>query len=93
MSIREDLAPGSTVIRLEATDDDDGANAVLTYTIMSQSGGENFELNPTTGDVTTLRSFNRETFAGPYTVIVSALLKMACYYSTAMCHYWDMSVK
>ncbi len=26
-------------------------------------------------------------------VEVLTLLKMACYYNTTMCHYWDMSVK
>ncbi len=32
-------------------------------------------------------------FLGTAEIVQPTLLKMGCYYSTPMCHYWDMSVK
>ena len=77
-TIPEDLPMGSTVTQLIAVDADADGNSRLQYSILSQAGGDgstSFAIETDTGVVTTLTTFDRESFAGPYTIIVSVVLK------------------
>ena len=59
-TIFENQPSGHSVVRVSATDADVGENAVLTYSILSGVGSENFAMNSTTGVVTTTKSLDRE---------------------------------
>lgn len=74
-SIFEDALPNFAVIEITAMDDDSGEFGRLNYTISDVfgSGGVNgtFVIDNATGIVRTAGTFDRETFAGPYIIIVS----------------------
>ncbi|ELR48045.1 Protocadherin-16 [Bos mutus] len=55
--LRENSPPGTSLLTLQATDPDLGANGQVTYGGIS---GENFSLDPDTGVLTTLRALDRE---------------------------------
>ena len=65
------------ICQVTAEDDDADENRLLRYTIMSVapdttgSGIGGFEMDVNTGTVRTTGSFNREMFAGPYSITVS----------------------
>ncbi|XP_069487405.1 protocadherin-23 [Ambystoma mexicanum] len=59
-SVREDLAAGSLVIELLASDDDEGLNGQVTYSLDSGGLGV-FNVNRTTGTIVTTRALDRET--------------------------------
>ena len=69
------------VCQMTAVDDDADENGLLRYTIISVSpdatgmvGIGGFEMDVNTGTVRTTGSFDREMFAGPYSIAVSVSL-------------------
>lgn len=77
-SIFEDAPPGSSVIRLIATDADSGDLGRVVYTVSDVQGptqpipsaNGTFVIGYTTGIVSTEGYFDRELFPGPYVVTV-----------------------
>ncbi|XP_078534042.1 protocadherin-23 [Lissotriton helveticus] len=59
-SLREDLAAGSVVLDLLATDKDEGSNGEVTYSLTDSTMGV-FAINKTTGAIVTTQSLDRET--------------------------------
>ncbi|XP_077870510.1 protocadherin gamma-A5-like, partial [Saccoglossus kowalevskii] len=57
--ILEEEAGGVMITYVTATDEDDGTNAEWTYTIVDRLSNE-FTVDGATGEVTTLRAFDRE---------------------------------
>ncbi|XP_054550287.1 protocadherin gamma-B1 isoform X36 [Talpa occidentalis] len=55
VSLRETVPPGTFVLQVTATDQDEGINAEITYTFLNAptSTGFLFNLNPNTGDIST----------------------------------------
>ncbi|XP_070270861.1 protocadherin gamma-B1 isoform X19 [Myotis yumanensis] len=53
--LQENVPGGTSVLRVKATDQDEGANAQITYAFLSAPTSTNllFNLNPNTGDITT----------------------------------------
>ena len=47
----ENTAPGATVLTVTATDDDQGSNAVITYSLVG-GATDQFRINPSTGAIT-----------------------------------------
>lgn len=76
-SIFENVLPGFAVITLIAEDDDSGDFGRVVYSIANVQGpaapqpNGTFTINEETGAVSTVGLFDRETFTGPYIVIVS----------------------
>lgn len=76
-SIAEDIAAGSSVTTLTATDLDSGEFSRLVYSISAVQGPPLDQLNGTfvidaySGVVSTVGSFDREVFEGPYIITVS----------------------
>uniref|UniRef100_Q5PQQ0 Protocadherin gamma subfamily B, 7 n=1 Tax=Rattus norvegicus TaxID=10116 RepID=Q5PQQ0_RAT len=71
--VREDLPPGTTVLRLRATDQDEGINAEFTYSFLgvANKAQHEFSLDPVTGDIITLQSLDFEEVE-QYTIDVEA---------------------
>lgn len=67
-SISEDAPIGTTVLVVEALDDDVGENARITYYMNDVA---EFRIDPNTGVVTTVKPLDRESVAG-YTLVVTA---------------------
>ncbi|XP_015521680.1 protocadherin-like wing polarity protein stan isoform X1 [Neodiprion lecontei] len=79
-SVREGVPVGTTVVVVKATDQDDGRNAEVEYSIVSTSGGgttslsedsSTFRIDPRSGVVTTRSGLDRER-TEVYTVIIQA---------------------
>lgn len=72
-TISENFLEGSTVINVVANDTDSGNNGRLRYSItVLTAGGENlFRVDENTGTIFSAGTFDRESFAGPYTIEVS----------------------
>ncbi|XP_044541036.1 protocadherin gamma-B5-like, partial [Gracilinanus agilis] len=62
VSLLENLPPGSFVLRVEASDKDEGVNAEITFSFDSSSHGEwqMFSLDPNSGEITSLKSLDFE---------------------------------
>ncbi|XP_075716448.1 protocadherin-23 [Rhinoderma darwinii] len=58
--VPENLEPGQHVMKVEAEDSDSGVNAVLTYHILPGPAHGFFRINPDTGELLTVASFDRE---------------------------------
>ena len=69
VTLSEDTAIGSTIVTVTARDDDIGVNQKIVYSLRGDDG--KFQVNRTTGEVTTLASLNRETKID-YTLTVTA---------------------
>ncbi|KAH7641931.1 protocadherin-like wing polarity protein stan isoform x3 [Dermatophagoides farinae] len=67
-TIAEDAPIGTTVLVVEAIDDDVGENARITYSLNEVP---EFRIDPNSGAITTVKALDRETTAG-YTLIVTA---------------------
>ncbi|XP_046523734.1 protocadherin gamma-B1-like [Equus quagga] len=55
VSLQENVPPGTSVLRVMATDQDEGVNAEVTYAFLNAPTSTSllFNLNPNTGDITT----------------------------------------
>ena len=72
VSVKESVPINHTVTTIKARDDDSGINSWIHYSIQSQSPGTpRFKINPTSGDVQTIASLDRES-VDEYTLIVQA---------------------
>ena len=61
ISVHENLPPGASAGRIQAIDpDSEGNNSLVVYSIVMDFSDKHFALNSTTGEVTTLKTFNRE---------------------------------
>uniref|UniRef100_A0A5S6QN81 Cadherin domain-containing protein n=1 Tax=Trichuris muris TaxID=70415 RepID=A0A5S6QN81_TRIMR len=68
--VREDVRPGSTILRVEANDLDEGHNGRVTYSIVNDTTGL-FDVKPNTGELVVLRPLDFETTRG-YTLYIRA---------------------
>lgn len=57
-SVKENLPAGASVVTVSAVDKDDGSNAELEYTIVDGNDGQAFQINITTGVITTRTVLN-----------------------------------
>lgn len=62
-SVKENLSPGASVVTVSAVDKDDGSNARLGYSIASGNNGNAFQINATTGEITTHKVLNHKSQA------------------------------
>ncbi|XP_005381181.1 PREDICTED: protocadherin gamma-B1 [Chinchilla lanigera] len=55
VTLQENMPPGTSVLRVVATDQDEGVNAEITYAFLNAPASTSllFNLNPNTGDITT----------------------------------------
>ncbi|XP_006824531.1 cadherin EGF LAG seven-pass G-type receptor 2 [Saccoglossus kowalevskii] len=60
-SVREDLRIGSSIINLQAFDEDSGLFSQLTYSISNAPTGNPFSINENSGMIVTTRELDRET--------------------------------
>ena len=61
ISVHENLPPGASAGRIQAIDpDSEGNSSLVVYSIVMDFSDKHFALNSTTGEVTTLKTFNRE---------------------------------
>lgn len=61
VKISEDIAPGSKIIDINATDQDFGQDGLLTYSLVSGNEGNNFAINSNTGVISVIRELDYET--------------------------------
>ncbi|CAD5114116.1 DgyrCDS3263 [Dimorphilus gyrociliatus] len=69
--LAENTAIDSAVITLTASDDDSGADGTLTYVITSGNTNSEFVINPSTGEIRTAKTLNRESTAS-YNLVIEA---------------------
>lgn len=69
-SVKENLPAGASVITVSALDKDDGSNAELEYSIADENDGDAFQINITTGEITTRTVLNHNSQA-KYTLNVT----------------------
>ena len=67
--IREDSSAGTSVLTLTATDQDDGANAILTYSIESEDPSLPFAISPSSGLIAVRGKLRPETYS--FTAVAS----------------------
>ncbi|NXW43823.1 PCD23 protein, partial [Nyctiprogne leucopyga] len=60
ISVREDLEEGSAILDLFASDEDDGLNGKVTYSLVDDTFGA-FAINSVTGSIVTTKALDRET--------------------------------
>ncbi|KFU88319.1 Protocadherin-23, partial [Chaetura pelagica] len=60
ISVREDLEEGSVILDLFASDEDDGLNGEVTYSLIDDTFGA-FAINNVTGSIVTTKTLDRET--------------------------------
>ncbi|KFW11010.1 Protocadherin-23, partial [Eurypyga helias] len=60
ISVREDLEEGSTILDLFASDEDDGLNGEVTYSLIDDTFGT-FAIDSATGSIITTKALDRET--------------------------------
>lgn len=68
-TVMENLNPGQPVITLSATDIDSGSNAIVRYSMLMTDS--NFQIDQTSGLITTLKQFDREIISS-YTITIQA---------------------
>ncbi|XP_074147742.1 protocadherin gamma-B2 isoform X19 [Sminthopsis crassicaudata] len=73
VSVRENLPPGSTLLRVSATDQDEGVNAEITYSFQNTAKDVKllFDLNQKTGEITTKDNLDFENISS-YTLSIEA---------------------
>ncbi|XP_076446681.1 protein dachsous-like [Babylonia areolata] len=59
-AVREDVAQGVTVMRVSASDPDEGSNGVVTYSLLGNDTEGFFSVNSSSGDIITSGVFDRE---------------------------------
>lgn len=62
-TISEDASIGLSVATVTATDQDSGSQGVVSYTIVAGNTGNKFDINATSGVITTIGELDRETTA------------------------------
>ncbi|KAJ7383770.1 Protocadherin Fat 4 [Desmophyllum pertusum] len=62
-SVKENLSHGASVTTVSAVDKDEGSNARLEYSIVSGNDGDAFQINATTGKITTLKVLTQKSQA------------------------------
>lgn len=60
ISVREDLEEGSAILHLSASDEDDGLNGEVTYSLIDDTFGA-FAIDSVTGSIVTMKALDRET--------------------------------
>lgn len=60
-AVRESTSIGATVLTVRATDDDEGANADIAYSILNPQNNEAFRIDSMTGIISTRLPLDRET--------------------------------
>ncbi|XP_033920339.1 protocadherin-23 [Melopsittacus undulatus] len=60
ISVREDLEEGSAILHLSASDEDDGLNGEVTYSLIDDTFGA-FAIDSVTGSIVTTKALDRET--------------------------------
>ncbi|XP_072486666.1 protocadherin gamma-B2 isoform X16 [Notamacropus eugenii] len=73
VSVRESLPPGSSVLRVMATDQDEGVNAEITFSFQNLDEDVNFffDLDQKTGEITTKNNLDFE-YTNSYTLSIEA---------------------
>ncbi|XP_033621332.1 protocadherin gamma-B4 [Fukomys damarensis] len=71
VSLPESLCPGSTVLRVTATDQDEGVNAEITFSFSETGQVSPFDLNSNTGEITTLNTLDFEELK-EYSIVLEA---------------------
>ncbi|XP_064133424.1 protocadherin gamma-B5 isoform X14 [Loxodonta africana] len=67
VSLRENLPPGTPVLQVSATDQDEGVNSEITYSF--HRAGQVFDLNSNSGEITTLKTLDFEEIK-EYSIVV-----------------------
>nr|XP_044988520.1 protocadherin gamma-B4 isoform X19 [Jaculus jaculus] len=71
VSLPETVCPGSTVLRVTATDQDEGVNAEITFSFSEAGQNTTFNLNSHTGEITTLNTLDFEEIK-EYSIVLEA---------------------
>ncbi|XP_013367604.1 PREDICTED: protocadherin gamma-B4 isoform X14 [Chinchilla lanigera] len=71
VSLPENVRPGTTVLQVTATDQDEGVNAEITFSFSEASQITTFDLNSNTGEITTLHTLDFEEVK-EYSIVVEA---------------------
>lgn len=75
VTIQEDITVGTTIMKVSASDDDDGQNGVVEYQFSSTPNGESqklFSINNNTGEVKVIQQLTF-TSGEPHRIVVSAI--------------------
>ncbi|XP_030047622.1 protocadherin Fat 4 [Microcaecilia unicolor] len=70
LTVQENIGDGSKIMQLTATDADEGANALITYTIIS-GADDSFRIDPESGDLIATKRLDRER-RSKYSLLVRA---------------------
>ncbi|KAM4807713.1 protocadherin Fat 4-like [Rhinophrynus dorsalis] len=70
LTVEENIGDGSKIMQLTATDADEGANALVTYTIIS-GADDSFRIDPESGDLIATKRLDRER-RSKYSLLVRA---------------------
>ncbi|XP_004643916.1 protocadherin gamma-B4 [Octodon degus] len=71
VSLPENVFPGTTVLQVTATDQDEGVNAEITFSFSEASQITTFDLNSKTGEITTLNTLDFEEVK-EYSIVLEA---------------------
>ncbi|XP_067464274.1 protocadherin Fat 3 [Thunnus thynnus] len=69
-AVQVEAEPGSSIFRVSSTDQDNGLNGEVTYSLKEQH--RNFQVNPVTGELTLKRSFEADLSNAEYKVVIVA---------------------
>ncbi|KAF2362742.1 Cadherin [Trinorchestia longiramus] len=69
--VREDAPPGTTILKMSATDADDGDFGLITFLLDPKSSQGMFKIDPETGDLVVAQALNREV-VDHYNLVVEA---------------------
>ncbi|XP_077869084.1 protocadherin Fat 4-like [Saccoglossus kowalevskii] len=72
INIDENIAIGTNIITVVATDEDAGVNSDIQYSIVAGVGQDNVEINPTTGVVSTVADIDYEMYV-MYSLMIEAV--------------------
>ncbi|XP_036281185.1 protocadherin gamma-B4 isoform X11 [Pipistrellus kuhlii] len=71
VGLHENVFPGTTVLRVRATDQDEGVNAEITFSFTEAGQITQFDLDSTTGEITTRRTLDFEEVK-EYSIVLEA---------------------
>ncbi|XP_017728347.1 PREDICTED: protocadherin gamma-B4 [Rhinopithecus bieti] len=71
VSLSENVYPGTTVLQVTATDQDEGVNAEITFSFSEASQITQFDLNSNTGEITVLNTLDFEE-VNEYSIVLEA---------------------